>query len=129
MDHKDWENAINYFQLAIDNRKTLENAYKGRLITYQRDCADTSSTYMELDKKIITRSYVSDLALYDEKIFNELLSHEVQLAKVYNNIGFCMTMQEKYKESKEYIETAIKIYPSFTVAINNLKIVNNHLGE
>lgn len=129
MDQKDWGNAIKYFRMAIDNLKTLENTYKGMLITYQKAYADTSSTFMELDSKIKTKSYMSDLALYDEKVFNEQLSHEVELAKAYNNIGYCMTMQEKYKEAREYLEIAIKIYPSYTVAINNLKIVNNFLGE
>jgi tetratricopeptide (TPR) repeat protein len=129
MDQKDWENAITYFKLAIDNRKTLENTYRGMLISFQKDYADTTVTYKELDRQIKSKSYLSDLPLYDEEIFDDLMSHEVQLAKAYNNAGYCLTMQEKYKEAKEYLETAIKIYPSFTVAINNLKIVNNYLSE
>lgn len=129
MEQKDWEKAINYFRMAIDNRKTIENTYKGMLITYQKTCADTSSAFMELDGKIKNKSYMSDLALYDEKIFDEQLDHEVQLAKAYNNVGYCLTMQEKYKEAREYLEIAIKIYPSFTIAINNLKKVDNFLDE
>jgi tetratricopeptide (TPR) repeat protein len=129
MEQKDWEKAITYFSLAIDNRKTLENVYKGTLITYRKDYADTSFTFKELDKKIKTNSYISDLSLYDETIFNEQLSHEVELAKAYNNIGYCMTMLEKYKEARKYLEIAINIYPSYIVAKNNLKIVDNFLGE
>jgi len=129
MEQKDWEKAINYFSLAIDNRKSIENTYKGMLITFQKAYADTSFTYMELDRNIKTKSYMSDLTLYDEKIFNEQLSHDVELAKAYNNIGYCMIMLEKYKEAKEYLKIAINIYPSYTVAINNLKIVSNLLGE
>jgi tetratricopeptide (TPR) repeat protein len=129
MDQRDWNQAINYFRLALDNRKSIENTYKGMLITYQKAYADTSFTFKELDRKIKTKSYTSDLTLYDEKIFNDQLSREVDLALVYNNIGYCMTNLGKYKEAREYLETAIKIYPSYTVAINNLKIVNNFLGE
>lgn len=129
MDQKDWENAINYFKLAIDNRKTLENTYKGTLISTQKDYADTTLIYKELDQKLKTKSYLNDLTLYDKRVFDELLSHEVQLAKAYNNVGYCMTNVGKYKEAREYLETAIKIYPSYTVALNNLRIVKNVLGE
>jgi tetratricopeptide (TPR) repeat protein len=129
MEQKEWEKAINYFKLAIENRKSIENSYRGMLITYQKDYADTSFTYMEFDRKIKTKSYLNDLTLYDEKIFNEQLNHEVELAKAYNNIGYCMIMQGQYKEAKEYLQIAIKIYPSYTVAINNLKIADTFLGE
>jgi tetratricopeptide (TPR) repeat protein len=129
MEQKNWEESIKYFRLAIDNRKSIENTYKGMLITCQKDYADTSFTFMELDRKIKTKSYTSDLALYDEQIFNEQLSHEVELAKAYNNIGYCLVMQEKYKEAREYLEIAVNINPSFTLARNNLNIVNNILGK
>lgn len=129
MEQKDWENAVKYFRLAIDNRKTLENIYKGTLINYQKDYDDTSSTYMALDRKLKTKSYMSDLTLFDDKVCDEQLRHEVELAKAYNNVGYCLTNLGKYKEAREYLKTAITINPSYTVAINNLKNVDNFLGE
>ncbi len=129
MGQREWNNAIINFKLAIDNRQTIENSYKGMLLTYQKAYSDTTDTYQEISNILTTKSYLSHLNEYDEKIFNKQLNQEVNLAKTYNNIGYCLAMQEKYKEAQEYLNIALQIYPSYTEAKNNLKVVDNKLVE
>ncbi|NQU31819.1 MAG: tetratricopeptide repeat protein [Bacteroidetes bacterium] len=129
MNQKEWDIAIINFKLAIENRLTIENSYKGMLLTYQKAYADTTKKYQEIDDILKTQSYLSRLSEYDESIINKQLYREVNLAKTYNNIGYCLAMQVKYKEAKDYLIIALKIYPSYTEAKNNLKIVESQLAE
>lgn len=129
MGQKDWRNAILNFKLAIDNRQNIENAYKGMLLKNQKAHSDTSNTYIEITKLLDSKSYVNELSNYDEEIFNRQLSGDIDLAKTYNNIGYCLAMQEKYEEASIYLNIAIKIFPTYTEAINNLKVVENFISK
>jgi len=129
MNQKNWGKAIDNYKLAINNKKNIANTYKGMLITNQKAYADTSYTFIEIAKIIDTKSYVNNLTLYDEKIFIKQLNNDISLAKTYNNIGYCMAMQENYKEAVGYLNKAVKISPSYTEAINNLKVVNGFINK
>lgn len=124
-----WEKAITNFKEAINHRQNIDNSYRGMLLKYKAAYADTTLLHQEISKMLKTDSYLSELPLYDEKIFNELLSRDIDLAKTYNNTGYCMAMIKKYKEAVPYLEIAIKINPSYNEAINNLKIVNSYLEK
>jgi len=129
MEQKDWENAIINFKLAVVNKKTIENSYKGMLLTNQRAYTDTSEIFLEIEKTVKTNSYINNISKYDNKVFIEQLNSDIDLAKTYNNIGYCLAIQENYNEAKGYLEKAIKISPSYNEAINNLKVVKAFLEQ
>jgi tetratricopeptide (TPR) repeat protein len=129
MENKDWINAIVNFKLAIDNRRSLDNSYIGMLITNQKAHNDTSNKFIEIEKILADSSYLSLFGNYDEQIFNSQLSTDIDLAKTYNNTGYCLAMIERYNESQYYLKTAIRIYPSYTEAKNNLKVVESFLEK
>ena len=129
MGQKKWSKAIFNFKQAINNRQNIENSYKGMLLKYQRAYPDTSFAYIEITELLETENYRNNLSKYDEVIFNKQLSQDIDLAKTYNNVGYCLAMQEKYKEAKFYLNIAVKINPSYTEAINNLKVVESFITE
>ncbi len=129
MQQKDWNNAINNFKLAIENRRNIENAYKGMLLTKLKASSDTSDIYREIDNILSTKSYLSSLNVYDDKIFTELLSHDIDLAKTYNNVGYSLASLGKYSEALGYLKIALQIYPSYTEAKNNMNAVKSLLEE
>ena len=127
MKQKNWSEAILNFKLAIDNRQNIENSYNGMLLKYQKAYTDTSLAYFEITELLETKTYLKNLSKYDEEIFNKQLSQDIDLAKTYNNTGYCLAMLEKYKEASGYLQIAIKINPSNTEAINNLKVVRSFI--
>lgn len=129
MEQKNWKSAIHNFKLAINNRQNIENSYTGMLLNYQKTYPDTSQAYIEITELLETKSYLNNLSKYDEQIFNKNLSNDIPLAKTYNNTGYCLAMLEKYKEASSYLNIAIKINPSYTEAINNLKVVNSFMND
>lgn len=128
MKAKDWENAIYCFRLAIENKQNIENSYKSMLINQQKTLSDTANEFTKISDKIKNESYKQHLSEFDITIFNSLLASDINLAKTYNNLGYCLALQEKYTESKYYLEIAIKIDPRYTDAVNNLKAVENFIS-
>lgn len=128
MKQKDWQKAISCFKKAISYKRNIENAYKSMLIVQKLSTNDTTPEYKTINNEIITQNYTEYLPNYDASIFNTLLSNDKNLAKTYNNLGYCLALQEKYMESKPYLEIAIKIDPGYTDAINNLKTVENFIS-
>lgn len=129
MNAKDWANAITNFSLAIDNKQNIENMYQGMLITNQKAYADSSESYHDIAHLLENKNYINQLALFDNTIINEQLSNDISLAKTYNNMGYCLAMQKNYEKAKGYLTKAVKINPSYTEAINNLKIVNGYINK
>ncbi len=129
MEKKEWNKAILYFKLAIKNRRSIENSYKEMLIIHQKAYSDTSYGFKNIQEKLQNEDYLTYLNDYDEVIFNEQLSTDIDLAKTYNNTGYCLALLEKYEEAVFYLETAIKINPTYTEARNNLKVVESFISE
>ncbi len=129
MEQKDWENAIINFKLSIANKKDMKNAYLIMLLVNQESYTDTSRNYKEIADIIETKSYLQDLSKFDNNIFIKQLNSDNDLAKTYNNTGYCLALLENYTESKEYLKKAIKINPVYNEAVNNLKVVNSFLNE
>ncbi len=123
MDKKEWNKAIEYFNNAINNRLTIENAYKGMLLRDKQLYNDSSEIYIEITKLIETESYTDSLIIYDRSIFDEMIRHNISLAKTYNNIGFCLAMQKEYNTAISNFNKALEIYPGLTDAQNNIKAV------
>jgi len=129
MNNKDWTNAITNFKLAIDNKQNIENMYRGMLITNKKASADSTTNYHDIVDLLKNKNYLNQLTLFDDAIINKQLSSDISLAKTYNNLGYCLAMQKNYEEAKGYLNKAIKINPSYTEAINNLKVVNGFISK
>ncbi len=129
MDKKEWNKAIEYFNNAINNRLTIENAYKGMLLRDKQLYNDSSEIYNNFEKLIETESYTDSLFIYDRSIFDEVLMHNISLAKTYNNIGFCLAMQKEYNTAISNFNKALEIYPGLTDAQNNIKAVRKLMED
>lgn len=125
MDNKEWANAIVNFELAIDNRKNIENTFKGALLRSKKTLSDTSKVYNYINEQLQTGSYLKKLNVYDQSIFDKELKKDINLAKTYYNIGYCHAMLNGYKDASYYFEKAIKINPSFRKSVNDLKANSN----
>ncbi len=129
MDQKQYNKAIECFNNAINNSLTIENAYKGMLFRDKQSYNDTSENYIIITKLIDTESYTDSLFIYDRSIFDEMLIHNMSLAKTYNNIGFCLAMQKEYNTAISNFNKALEIYPGLTDARNNKKAVRKLMGD
>ena len=129
MDNNDFDNAIDCFHKAIDSKNDISNAYKSMLIVKKQSLADTTELYNLITRELEDRSYVDFLSDYDESIFNTILAKDINLAKTYNNLGYCLAMQKNYDDAKQYIKIAVQIYPSYRDAINNLIAIDKLIEE
>ena len=129
MDKKQYNKAIECFNNAINNRLTIENAYKGMLLRDEQLYDDSSENYTIITKLIDTQSYTDSLFIYDRSIFDEMLMHNISLAKTYNNIGYCLAMQEQYNKAISNFNKALEIYPGLTDARNNIKAVRKLMED
>jgi len=129
MNNDEWEEAISNFKLAIENRKTFTNLYKGMLINYQKSLDDSSSLFLEINNILESESYLKLQEFYDKQSIDIQIDNDIKLIKTYNNIGFCLAKQKKYNESLIYLKTALKMDPGFVKAKNNLGIVEQLMRE
>ena len=129
MDKKQYNKAIECFNNAINNCLTIENAYKGMLLRDEQLYDDSSENYTIITKLIDTQSYTDSLFIYDRSIFDEMLMHNISLAKTYNNIGYCLTMQKQYNKAISNFNKALQIYPGLTDARNNIKAVRKLMED
>ena len=129
MDRKQYNKAIECFNNAINNRLTIENAYKGMLIRDKESDSDKAEIYNNFEKLIETESYTDSLIIYDRSIFDEMIRHNISLAKTYNNIGFCLAMQKEYNTAISNFNKALEIYPGLTDAQNNIKAVRKLIED
>jgi tetratricopeptide (TPR) repeat protein len=103
--------------------------YRGMLITNKKAYADSTETYKNIVNLLDNNNYLNQLSMFDDTIINKQLNSDMELAKTYNNIGYCLAMQENYEEAQHYLNKAIKISPSYTEAINNLKVVSRFINN
>lgn len=115
MDQKRWEKAILLFEKAIDNRMTIENAYLGMIkleVQVQTDSTPFNHT--------IPVNYAE---IYDPSSFEMMLNNDINLARTYNNLGFCQANIKEYDQAIQNFNVALKISPSLSDARNNIKAV------
>ncbi len=129
MENNNLDKAIACFIKAVDNKRTIENAYKSMLIVQEQSISDTTQEYRQISTEIESESYKNNLSGYDASIYNYLLAHDINLAKTYNNIGYCLALQKNYEESIQYLKSAIQIDPSFKDAKNNLRAVEGFIEK
>jgi tetratricopeptide (TPR) repeat protein len=92
----------------------LQNLLKQNKAT-AKDAYELGSLY--LDKKL----YVQAIALFQKALkLNESETEPENKALIYNALGFSYFAQEQYDLSIRNYKDAIKLYPDYVVALNNL---------
>ncbi|PLX03895.1 MAG: hypothetical protein C0595_05285 [Marinilabiliales bacterium] len=129
MNNNEWEEAILNFKLAIENKKTFANLYKGMLINYRKSLDDTSSLFQEINNILESESYLKLQDLYYKQSIDIQIGNDTKLIKTYNNIGFCLAKIKRYDESVIYLKKALEMDPGFVKAKNNLMVVEGLKGK
>jgi tetratricopeptide (TPR) repeat protein len=52
-----------------------------------------------------------------------MLNNDINLARTYNNLGFCQANIKEYDQAIQNFNVALKISPSLSDARNNIKAV------
>lgn len=129
MDNKVCDSSIYYFELALKNKKTIENSYKSTLQKNLKHYGDTSIIYQEINNLLIESSKPDFFSDYDYQIYNTMLYDDINLVKTYGNIGYCLAINKKYEESIVYLKKALQINPGFIDARNNLRAVEKLIND
>jgi tetratricopeptide (TPR) repeat protein len=80
-----------------------------------KDCYELGSLY--LDKKL----YVQAIALFQKALkMNEDEIEPENKALIYNALGFSYFAQEQYDVAIRNYKDALKLYPDYVIALNNL---------
>jgi len=115
LNEEKWEEAMGYFQHAINSRMTLENAYKGMIATEVQSRKDSVQFNYELPANC--------REIYDPSVFDDMPQHDINQARTYNNLGFCQAKLERYDEAIAHFQKSLEIDPNFRDARNNIQAV------
>ena len=112
--------AIAFFVInQIFKTRRLEGTFS-KLQKLIKDGKATAQDYYELgslylDKKL----YVQSINLFQKALKGNKIEPE-NLALIYNAMGYAYFAQEQYDIAIRNYKEAIKLYPDYTVALNNL---------
>lgn len=123
-----WSQAFESFNKAIENAYTLENCFAGMMI---RDFYLFDDPAVKKEIKSLESSGIEniDLSSYDEKIFNDALQRNPQIASIYNQFGYTYAMTENYEKAINCFNIALQIKPDFQNARSNLNAALNILNQ
>ena len=115
---QEWDLAIKAFKQALANKLTLQNSYYGML----RSVEISSHEEPEILKavKLLLTSPI-EFENYDNKIFEEMLLKDKEIAKTYNFLGDAYFKNKDLEKAKINYEIALNIWPDFVKVKQNLK--------
>ncbi len=120
MDNKKWQEAADQLQLALDNSPTPNNLYRNMLKRSLTVFKDVPETKQIIQQSLDSYNYTGFMGDYDTTLLNSLLNSNFEVAKTYNYLGYCYAMGGNYDDAAQFFKHALKIYPDYTDAINNL---------
>ena len=113
-----WDLAINSFQLALENKLTLENSYYGMLERVKKFSQDEPEI-LKVIKSL--KEIPENFNQFDYKIYESMLKSDKEIAKTHNFIGYAYIRKNNYVEAILNLKKALKIWPNFSEAKNNLQ--------
>ncbi len=123
MNSKKYNKAIFAFNKGLEYKLTIENSFTGMLKRDINNYNKQSENYDIISKLLNEKSH--DFSQYDNSIFEEILSKDINIAKSYNNIGYCLAMKGDIDEAITYFNKSLKVRPNFKDAKRNLQAVKN----
>lgn len=126
---EEYDLAIEAFKFALDNTRTLKNCYIGMLKKAEYAANNDSiigATAAALLEKGISEE---DLAPYDNGVFEEALSHNQDVSRIHNDMGYVYAITGKILDAVPHFETALKIWPENSSAQNNLNAAMERLSN
>ncbi len=115
----DFNSSLACFQMALDNRFTMRNYYIGMLKSAGYACSDTMAGIVAqaiLDKGVSD----ADLSNYDEKVFQDVLAKDINIARIYNQMGYIHAVNGEYSLAIPYFRLALNIWPDNKEIQSNL---------
>ncbi|MDP8227687.1 MAG: tetratricopeptide repeat protein [Candidatus Celaenobacter polaris] len=117
---KKWDLAIKAFQKTLDNRLNLKICYKGML----KKGLYTYSNYPEITEIInglLLEADSEELQKhYDSTIFQKILDKDIELAKIYHDIGCAYFMEDDLQNAISHFRMSLKIWPNSEGTKKNL---------
>lgn len=113
-----WDLAIESFQLALENKLTLENSYYGMLERVEKSSQDEPEILKVIKSLKEIPGYFNQ---FNYKIFESMLKRDKEIAKTYNFLGYAYARKNNYAEAILNFEKALEIWPNFSEAKNNLQ--------
>ena len=123
MNSKRFDQSIFAFNKGLENILTIENSYIGMLKRDINNFDVDSESYEIISVLLNQKSF--NLSKYDNTIYKETISKDINIAKSYNNIGYCLAMKGEINEAISYFNKSLKIRPNFKDAKQNLRAVKN----
>jgi len=123
MNNNRFDQAITSFNKGLENILTIENSFIGMLKRDINSFNKESESYLIIRDLLNQKSH--DLSKYDKSIFEETLNKDIDIAKSYNNIGYCYAKKGEIQKSISYFNKSLKINPNFKDAKQNLQAVKN----
>jgi len=118
---KNWELAIKAFELALANKLTLENSYYGLLKGMEKTSADEPEI---IEAVKLHLEQTADFTIYDNSVFINELKKDKEIAKTYNFLGYAFSKMNDFQSAKLNYKMALRIWPRFSEAKENLNAVN-----
>ena len=122
MNNRQFDKAIEAFNKGLENEQTIENTYKGMLKEELLKYNESSPDYEIINNLLEKETY--DLSIYDSSIFEESIKKDHDIAKCYNNIGYCYAMKNEINKSLSYFKKSLTVWPNFKDAKNNIKAIS-----
>jgi len=115
-----WGLALEAFQKAIDHRLDLKNSYLD-MLRRDEDLIEKSEILDEDIKSFFENGTLSEnLSVYDEKVFQDVLAKDKNLARIYSQMGYVYAVNEEYSLAIPYFRLALNIWPDNKEMQNNL---------
>lgn len=126
---QDWHKALAAFESALQKRFDMKTYYLDMLATAQIRY-EKEPEKAEIIRKLISEG-VSDNKLndYDSVLFNQILGKDKGLAENYNKTGYVYAKLDSLEKALPYFRNAIKVWPEYKDANNNIKYVENLLAN
>ncbi len=122
---KRFAQAIDAFNNSLDSRQSMLQLYRGMLLKEKYGRSNTSDERSHIDKLLEQSSLPGALDAYDTLVFNWGLKWDHEIAKTYSYMGNAYTQSGNLNQAISNYKKALKIWPEFRDAKQNMEIVAN----
>ena len=126
---KDWDNALIAFKQVIENSGSFSSFYLDELKREMIRFNGRKQDFSGLKTLILKGSNPAELQKYDTVLFDQYIRSDQNLAVTYNQIGYVYIAKKDLDNAEKSFRTALSIWPDFTPAYNNLKMVLKDKGD